>query len=165
MKILIAYYSKHGTAERIAGIINVKLNGLATLANLRKVQTPDFVNFDIIILGGSIYMGIAPVNFRKLLSTNTDILLNKPLALYLSCIQNSEIAKQQFENSFPAELREHAFATGLLGGEIIYDKLNFFEKLIIKRTQNISNTTTRLKSHEIEIFTDKIIQYIASISG
>jgi len=39
---------------------------------------------------------------------------------------------QQFNNAFPAALRHHAFYAGLMGGECLIDKMNFFERNLVK---------------------------------
>ena len=56
MKILIAYHSKNGTSEKCAQLL-LKQVGAADLADLKK-KTPDFESYDLIVIGGSIRMGM-----------------------------------------------------------------------------------------------------------
>jgi menaquinone-dependent protoporphyrinogen oxidase len=156
MKILIAYTSKHGTTERIAGILNVKINGTAKLVNLSRGKKPDLKAFDIVIVGGSIYMGRINSTLRKYLAENQEILLTKHLGLYLSCLEKDETAQNQFNRAFPELLRNHSFATGLLGGEVLINKMNILERFIVSKTHNIKKSTTRLNNKGIDHFVKKI---------
>jgi menaquinone-dependent protoporphyrinogen oxidase len=161
MKTLIAYSSKHGATARIAGILNVKLNGTARLVNLGKEKLPDLNHYDIIIIGGSIYNGKIGRTLQKYLEQHQDVMLKKHLGIYLSCLEKDRVAESQFNQAFPAALREHAFATGILGGEVLFNKINLLERLIIGRSQNIRQSTTRINNKAIDEFVKKIHQVLS----
>jgi menaquinone-dependent protoporphyrinogen oxidase len=162
MKILIAYSSKHGTTERIAGILNVKLNGAARLFNLSRGKRPDLNNYHIVVIGASIYKGRISKAIHNYLQENEEVLLTKKLGLYLSCLEQGEKAVFQFNASFPEALRKHAFVSGILGGEAILSKMNILERWIIRNSFNIKRSTTRLNNVEINTFVTKILEQIAS---
>lgn len=58
--------------------------------------------------------------------------MNKELGLFLCCMEIGEKATVQFDNAFPRALRQHAFYTGLMGGECLIDRMNFFERNLVK---------------------------------
>lgn len=162
MKILIAYSSKHGTTERIAGILNVKLNGSAKLCNFSRGQMPDLKNYHIIIIGASIYKGRISKALQQYLHENEKILLTKKLGIYLSCLEQGEKAVSQFNASFSEALRKHAFVSGILGGEAILSKMNIVERWIIRNSLKIKRSTTRLNNEEINNFVSKILEQTTS---
>lgn len=133
MKTAIVYMSKHGTTEKVVNIISEHLNlNRIDIFNLRNNKTPDLRNYDFVIIGGSIHVGKIQKRVRQFCIDHANILLEKKLGLFLCCMEVGEKANLQFENAFPAELRQHAFYTGLMGGECLIDKMNFFERSLAK---------------------------------
>ena len=63
----------------------------------------------------------------------SDILKQKRLGLYLCCMEEGETAQKQFNEAYPVELRDHATALGLFGGAFNFEKMNAFERMIIKK--------------------------------
>ncbi len=155
-KILIAYSGKYGTTERIAGILNVKLNGRARLTNIKRSGGHNLKAYDIIIIGSSIYRGKISKFLKNWLATNEEILLQKEIGLYLSCLETGDKANEQFLEAYPESLRNHAFVSGILGFEIILRKLNLFDRFFIGQIRNIKKTTTRLNTTEIDYFARQI---------
>ena len=133
MKTAIIYMSKHGTTEKVVTIISDHLKLQNTdVFNLRNDKIPDISSYDFIIIGGSIHAGMIQKRIKQFCIINKELLLNKKIGLFLCCMEVGEKALIQFDNAFPAELRQHAFYTGLMGGECLTDKMNFFEKSLVK---------------------------------
>ncbi len=148
MKTGIIYISKHGTTEKVAGIIAEKLNiSDVELVNLRKDKIESIENFDRLIIGGSIHMSTVHKKTKKFCELNSKILLTKKLALFLCCMEKGEKAIEQFENAFSEDLRKHASSTALLGYEYNLERMNFFEKALVKK---IAETTKNISEIDIE---------------
>ena len=133
MKTAIIYMSKHGTTEKVVNIISKHLSQYNTdVFNLRNDKTPDISQYDFIIIGGSIHAGMIQKRIKEFCINNAGILLKKKICLFLCCMEVGEKATVQFNNAYSAELRQHAFYTGLMGGECLTDKMNFFERTLVK---------------------------------
>jgi len=157
MKTGIIYISKHGTTEKVARIIAEKLNSDETeLINLSKGKVKDIETFDRIIIGGSIHMASVHKKTKKLCETNKSILLTKTLGLFLCCMEKGKKSIQQFENAFSENLRRHASSTALLGYEYNLDKMNFFERILVKK---VSGSTESIS----EIDYDAIVRFVKKL--
>jgi menaquinone-dependent protoporphyrinogen oxidase len=152
MSTLIFYASQHGCTEKTANILKSKLKDDVTMINLKKNKRPDLTAFDTIIIGGSIHAGKMQSNLRKYIQKNLDPLLKKKLGLFLCCMEEGENAQRQFDEAFPEELRNHASAQGLFGGEFDFDKMNFFEKAIVKKVAKVTAPVSNIKEENIHQF-------------
>ncbi len=157
MKTVIIYISKHGTTEKVARIIADKLNsGKTELVNLSKENLMDIETFDRIIIGGSIHMASVHKKTKKFCELNNSILLKKTLGLFLCCMETGEKSMEQFENAFSENLRKHATSTALLGYEYNLDKMNFFEKILVKKISGSKESISEIDYKGIENFVTEL---------
>lgn len=143
MKIGILYASSHGTTEKIAKQIQKELGEEKTsLINLKKAGTIDLSMFDTLIIGGSVHAGQMQRKVKAFCKNHMVDLLQKRVALFMVGMNEPEF-ENEFINAYPELLRKHAVSSKCVGGEFIFEKMNFIEKLIVKKvsgiTQNISN--------------------------
>jgi len=148
MNVAIVYATKHGTTAEVAGQIAQVLGeqGIqAQLIDLATNQNPDLTGFDAAIVGGPIYMGQPVKPLKAFLTAQANVLLSKPLALFI-CGMESDPAKLEaaIVASFPEQLRAHALGVWYAGGAFRFDKLGFMEKSIIKKVANTSQTVIKL---------------------
>jgi len=141
-KTLVVFYSKHGYTQNLAKQATKITNG--DYLNLAKEKDTDISEYDKIIIGSGIYAGSASRKIKKFINNHIDELLQKKIALFICCVDENE-AENQFNKSFPDNLRKHAYLKALLGGEIRMKKLGFFEKLII---QSINKTKKDILNHK-----------------
>lgn len=81
--------------------------------------------------------------------------MTKHLGLFLCCMFEGEKAEQQFEATYPKELREHSSANGLFGGEFMISKMNFLERQIVKKVAGVTSDVSKINVEEIERFANK----------
>ena len=149
--------SKHGTTAKIAEQLKSKLeNSLVHLFNLKTSAPNDLNDFETIIIGGSIHAGSMQSKLRKFITSNMKVLLSKRIALFLVCMDKTEKRADQFNNAFPVELREKSIANGFMGGEFCFDKMNFLEKVIIKKISGKSENVNEIDEAAIEEFVSKL---------
>lgn len=148
MKTIIVYGSKHGTTEKCSKILKCKLNGEIIIVNVKKDNIPDLAQFDNVIIGGSIYMGQIQKEIKHFCLNNINQLKSKNIALFI-CGLNDKDIDVQLNNSFPKDLIESAIGIEYFGGEIIFKKMNFFEKLIIKMVTKTGIDTSKLLEENI----------------
>ena len=152
MRTAIIYASKHGTTAKVAHKIQQGLGEEnAQLFNLKKDKHFDLTQFDQIIIGGSIRAGQIQKRVKDFCEKQTPVLLQKRLGLFLCCMYESE-AENQFDNVYPERLRSHAISKGLMGGEFLFEKMNFVEKTLVKRIAGVDETVSKINYEHINRF-------------
>ena len=153
MKTAIVYVSKHGTTEKTAQKIQQGLGEANTkLVNLKNSSLIDLSQFDQVIVGGSIHAGMIQNRIKDFCNKNTVTLLEKRLGLFISCFYEGETAQTQLEKAYPEILKKHAISCKVMGGEMLLEKMNFFEKLIVKKVAGITQSDSKIKHENIEAF-------------
>lgn len=136
MRILIVYMTHHGTTEKVVEkLMELMGKSVTDVVNLEHDSIPDLSRYGTIIIGGSIHVGQIQLGIKQFCRDYKQELLNKKLGLFI-CYMNKEQGMQEFENAFPGELRDHARAAGLFGGEFLFEKMNFMERFIIRMVAN-----------------------------
>lgn len=140
MKFLILFASKYGATEKCANLLSEKLNGDVTITNLKENKNITLSDYDKIIIGASVYAGSIQAEVKNFCAANSNLLLSKPFALFLSCMSDGkEEIKSYVERFFSNELINHAIVIDSLGYGFNFGKMNFFEKLIIKMVVKSKN--------------------------
>jgi menaquinone-dependent protoporphyrinogen oxidase len=155
MKKAIIYVSKHGTTEKITQMIKKEING-ADLINLKKKSDFDLSKYDLIILGGSIYLGSISSILKRFIKKNIEKIYEKKIALFIVCIFEGEIAKKQFDDNFPELLRKKSIANGFFGGELVTSKLSTIEKIIVWTVKKNTKERAHINEEEIKRFIHNI---------
>ena len=158
MSTLIVYVSSHGCTEKAAQMLAEQLKDEVTLVNMKKSSRPDLSSYDTIIIGGSIHAGRIQGRVKRFCRAHPDTLKQKRLGLFLCCMEEGDNAQKQFDEAYPAELRTHAAATGLFGGEFNFDRMNFIQKAIIKKVAGTTENVSKIKK-------DNIHQFAAILDG
>jgi menaquinone-dependent protoporphyrinogen oxidase len=159
MKIAIIYASKHGTTEKVAGSIADKLMGTneVELFSLNKNANPDISGFDMVILGSSIYAGQASGKMKSFCKANESVLLQKKTGLFVCGMHpDKEQQEKELNEAYPDILLKKAKATGFLGGEFLFEKMNFFERMIIKKIAKTESSVSQINWDAINDFCKKI---------
>jgi len=157
MMIAIIYISKHGTTETVALKLHKLLNSEEVRPiDLRVNKNPDISQYDKIILGGSIHAGVIQKRMKSFCESNLESLLKKEIALFLCCMEQGEKAIEQFNNAFPEILRMHSIKNEIMGGEFLFEKMNFLEKAIVKKIAGVKESISKINEQKIVEFTSKI---------
>jgi menaquinone-dependent protoporphyrinogen oxidase len=159
MKTAIIYASKHGTTEKVAVAIAEKLmkTNAVELFSLKKTPNPDISGFEAVILGSSIYAGQASAKMKNFCKANETALLQKKTGLFV-CGMHPDIAQQEKElkDAFSDVLREKAIVTAFLGGEFLFERLNFFERFIVKKIAKTNTSVHRIDWEAVDEFVGKL---------
>ena len=157
MKILIVYASQHGTTEKVTELLAESFeNHDVKTVNISKNHIPSLNDYDSILIGGSIHAGRIQGKIKKFYTQNMDTLLTKKIGLFLCCMEKDKKAWDEFDVVYPEILKKHAIAHGCLGGEFLFDKMNFFEKFIIKKISGFDETISQIDFEGIKNFSDRI---------
>ena len=157
MMTLILYMTSHGCAGKAAGMIRDLLPGEVILINLESSEVPPLDKFDTIIIGGSIRIGTLQKRIKKYCEKNLERLLEKKIGLFICCMFEEEVAMDQLKQNYPEMLWQHASALGLFGGELEFEKLNAFERMIIKQVVNISVDVSKFNEQAVKEFVGKML--------
>jgi len=158
MKAAIIYASKHGTTEKVANSIAEKLSG--ELFSLNKNPNPDISEFETIILGSSIYAGQASGKMKAFCKANESVLLQKKIGLFVCGMQPiKEQREKELKDAYSEALHEKSVASGFLGGEFLFEKMNFFERLIIKKIAKTTESVQQIDWDAVDDFVKKIEIY------
>ena len=134
MKTLIAYASQYGYGAECAEKLRALATGETTLVDLTRQTTVNLVEFDTVIVGGSVYMGKAMKQATDFCANHETALLQKKLGLFLCCglPQNVE---QSYAASFSEALRQHATALSCFGGELRTGRMKPMHRMIANMMQ------------------------------
>ena len=159
MKTAIIYVSKHGTTEKVARSIAEKLTGTneVELFSLKKNPNIDISGFETVILGSSVYMGQASGKMKAFCKANETVLLQKKTGLFVCGMHpDKEQQEKELKDAYAEALREKAAATGFLGGEFLFEQLNFLERLIIKEIAKENSSVHQIDWKAIDSFVGKL---------
>lgn len=154
MKTAIIYASKHGTTEKVANRLAEKLRNegcMVDLFNLRSTISPDLNRYERIIIGGSIYGGKIQKGLSNFCENNKDKLTEGSLGLFICCMLKDK-AQEEFDNAFCEDLRCHSSANGIMGGEFIFEDMNFVERFFVKRIAKIKSSISDIDYKAINEF-------------
>lgn len=150
MKTLIVYASSHGTTEKVANFIREKLDSTTTqVVNLKKMSKIDLSGYETIIIGGSIHAGGIQSEMKKFIKENTINLMEKRVALFLCCMNEKE-EQTELNNNYPELLRNHSTYNAIVGGEYIFERMNFIEKFLVRKIAGANSSVSKLRYNEIE---------------
>lgn len=157
MKTIILFTSHHGTTRKLTNQLSqdLGLNDI-DIIDFKSNKHIDLSPYELVIIGSSIHVGKIPPDFSKFLYKNIDMLLAKKIALFMCAMEKPEIQTEEFENNFPKELRYHSLANGLFGGEYLFEKMNFFEKIIIKKITGFDKSKSEINYDAYYDFVEKL---------
>lgn len=155
MKMLIIYASKTGTTEKCANLLKEKLED-ADISNIKFLNN-DINNYDLIVIGTPIRMGLIDKNIKKFLINNIDILKSKKTAYFVCCSFKENYLKY-FEQNFPQELLNRALIYDTFGGELDLEKQKGFDKFIVKMVSknNPQKEGIKILTKKIDNFVNKL---------
>ena len=157
---LIVYASRHGTTAEYAKKMFQILEGNVDLCflNEREHSIPDLTEYDTFIIGGSIQYGKINKSVIKFCQANIEMLKNKRLGLFITCHFEGEEALKQSLTAYPKELIETAVVSDYFDGELLFPKMNFWERMVAKTVLKAEEMKPLLSKPKITNFVDKLNQ-------
>jgi len=153
MKTLIIYASTYGFTKDCVAKLKELLKGEVFAANIMTDSIPPLEDFENIIIGGSIYMGQIQKKLKLYCIENCSSLVNKRLALFLSC-GLPESFELTLKNAFPEAVIAKAVTKKCFGGELRISKMNFAHKMIAGL---MKKTLVKEGKSEISQITENIV--------
>lgn len=153
MNTLIVYASKYGCAEKCANLLSKDLTGNVDLINIKENQNVNLSQYEKVIIGGSMYIGKIQKEVTAFCNKNLEILKEKAIGLFVCGMQEGDALQTELNISFPKELMDIAKSIECFGGEFILDKMNFMEKMIVKKVSKVTSNTSNILEGNIHKFT------------
>lgn len=144
MKTLIVYSSKYGTIEECVKKISKKVSGEVRLSNINLESSIDISDFDVVLIGSSIYFGNASGKIRRFVNHNQEKLQNKKVGIFITCFEGGDKVEKHFQKAYPKWLLDHAFTKIRLGYEFHLEKMSFIDKFVTKNLIKVKKNTSNL---------------------
>lgn len=150
MKGIIIYATKYGCTEKVVKMLQSKIPIEVKTVNVEKEKITDLTEFDIIILGGPIYIGKIPKKLSDFIQENREILKSKKLALFL-CAGEQDVTNMEnlLLTAYSEELYNHAITREVVGGELHLSKLDFITRIMLRVVKGIKKDYSRLSEAKI----------------
>lgn len=132
MHTIVLYSTKYGGTKVCAEHIAALMPGKTTLHCLDENPEADLSPYDCVALGCSIYISKPRKAVRQFARMHEKELLEKPLGLFMCCIQDIEKnVTDQFDLTYPRALQEHALAMESFGGLVNFTKLKTMDRIFM----------------------------------
>ncbi len=135
MKTLIIYATKYGCTKECAEILKSYLKGDVDLFSA-KTGNINIAPYDVVFIGGSVYMGKIQKEITHFCRRNLKKLLSVKLGLFVCCYTPNG-TDGFFETLFPLELLNHASYVTSVGGKMDYEKMNFIYRKMFQSLKKI----------------------------
>lgn len=152
MSTLILYSSKYGCTEKCVEFMSKELKDKSNIINLKSSKDIDISKYDKVIIGGSIYIGKIQKEVTEFCSKNLEELKEKKIGLFICGMQEGDAINNELVENFPQELINIAVTKAHFGGEFNFDKMNFFEKFIVKKIAKTSSNKSNILNDNIHKF-------------
>lgn len=156
MKTLIAYCTSHGCTEKTAIELKEYLQTDVDLCNLKKDPVPALKNYERIVIGGSIHAGKIQKKVTDFCNAHVDELIEKELGLFICCMEEGKTAQQELWDAYPEKLHQFAKVSAFFGGEFDFNKMNFFERLVVKKVAHVQESVSKIDHAAIKNFSVKM---------
>ncbi len=156
MSVLIVFRSRYGATARCARILSERIRSRTTVVDLGAVRRPGVTDFDVVLVGGSIYGGKVQRDVPAFCERNREALLGRSVGLFLCCLSEGEHAAQQLEGAFPPWLLAHAFARSLPGGELHYRALRPLDRLLVRSVTSSRHDVSRIRIDALDGLADAV---------
>lgn len=154
--ILILYSSKYGTTKTCVDYLITKINKPCTVATVETCKDINLNTFDTVIIGSSIYAGKIHKQLRQFCVNHNTLLATKKLGLFIVGANEPTTHMDLFESNYHS-LANVSKINQSFGGELLLDKMNFFEKFIIRMvTKNKMDTPPCINYTNIDKFADSV---------
>lgn len=157
---LIVYASRRGTTAEYAKKLLKLLDGNVDLCSLdeRGKSLPDMSFYDTIVIGGSIHYGKNSKLIVSFVKNNIDFLSSRRLGFYVTSYFDGDKALEQLGGAYPKELLDKAIVADYFSGELLYPKMNFFEKMVAKVVLKAEELHPIIEKSKVIDFAEKLNQ-------
>lgn len=157
MRAAVVVASKHGTTVEIGRRVAQALGGDVPVLDLADHHHhPDVSGYDTVVLGTAVYAGQPRAQMKAF--TQLADLGGKRLGLFVSgMLPDADARATELAAAFPPALNDSATATAFLGGAFQFDKLNRFERFVVKRFAKVTTDVDAIDDRAIGAFAQALL--------
>ena len=152
MKTLILYATKYGATYEIARRIAERMDG-AVIHDLKNDGMPSLEEFDCVIAGSSVYVGMIRKEAKAFLAKNTAALCNMKFGLFLSGLEPGK-ENELFSTNFSPQILQSAKAKVFLDGIFDPKKIRLFDRILLKMAAKPSKYMNTINDEKIKEFAE-----------
>lgn len=130
MRVGIIYATHFGYCELAAKELKKYLETPSTLISFDYKTHINLEEFDALVLGGSVRMGLLDQDFIGWLNSHKEEITLKPHCFFLACGFEKDF-DSYLEHSISQELRDSALSIECIGGRLD-GKLKWYDKMLVK---------------------------------
>ena len=156
MKTLIIYGSKYGFTEDCARELKFKIKDDVNLTSISKASKVNLKDYDRIVIGTPIYMGNIYKSVKSFCDIKKEELLSKNIRFFVVGLGGPETTMKNFDETMDSELLSHSLDNAYFGGAYVLEKMNFFERTIMKKLSKKQKFYVGINSDEINRFANNI---------
>lgn len=171
---LIVFASKYGTTQKIAQKIAAGLKATAVCYDCKtqtiisadsqqKVKQVNLADYGTIILGTAMYIGMPLSAFKKFCATHEKELLSHPVGLFTCGVGTSQEDEGYLRKALPAALNSHATSYAHLGGDVVPERMNAFERMAMKEYVKQHGPAAGINEQAIAEFCDALNKLTGSL--
>ena len=152
MKTLIVYGSRYGFTESLAKNLAARIDGEVKLVVAKRADKIDLLAFDQIVIGTPIYIGNIYKDVKNFCSKHKNEILESNYRFFVVGLGGPVESIKNFDSSMDADLIENSIENAYFGGAILLDKMNFMEKMIMKKLGKTNVFYEGINEEAIEAF-------------
>lgn len=156
MKNLIVFSSKYGTTKRCGELLKKGLKNHTDMINLKDNYSVNLKEYDVAIIGCSIYAGRAQKEVINFIENNKEGLQTKKIGLFICCKEEGEKALEYIKANYPEWIMNRALVKEHFGHEVNIEKMGFLDKIILKVVAKANKSYSDIKTENIEGFINAI---------
>lgn len=157
MSVAILYTSRYGYTESVARTVAERLSAQnpELLDAHRWTSVPRDAN--TVVVGAPIYGGTIAGGIVGCLELNVDLLLERRLFFFLSCLNEGDKAERQLADSIPPALLAHASGRFFVGGLVNFDVLRWMDRQVMQRVAGVTESVDRTRPDQVEALVQAIL--------
>ena len=161
MKILIVYGTKYGCTKKCSEILKSYLHGEVTVISA-KAAPASLKAYDVVFIGGSVYMGKIQKEVIRFCNQNKIELMNKRFGIFVCCYTPNG-TEGFIETLFPQEILSHASYVTCVGGEMNYEKMNVIYRKMFQALNRIDDfkkgfIEPQIHTEELQTLPEKVMK-------
>jgi len=151
LKVLVVYDTRHGFTERCLDLLSAEVPGLDLWPLGRRSGTPAWSDYDALVFGGPVYFGRwAPRVVRFLKRHSPAVAAVPTVGVFVVSLSPRAGAHAYLRRALPAPLAGKPGHVACFGGGIVWQKLIWWEKALVKRARGIETDVSNLDLGEIQ---------------
>jgi menaquinone-dependent protoporphyrinogen IX oxidase len=151
LKVLVVYDTRHGFTEHCLGLLSAELPQAELWPLRARSGTPAWSDYDAVVFGGPVYFGRWAPRVVRLLARHTQAVAAIPtVAAFVVSLSPRAGAQQYLRRALPDPLAGKPGHVACFGGSIVWNKLAWWEKVLVRRARGIETDVSNLDLGEIQ---------------